>query len=448
MEAEPGKLINPATNTPFPASSPEKMTVKQLKDFRSQMSTLSREAKASGDYELAYKADQLKAGVNETLGLATETGKGDAIDKLRKATDYYRDVHVPTYRQGATGRILKNKVTGEQSVIDSAIGGEYFKPGKGAAEAADSFTKTFGSDAATKGLIKDYASQSLLKAARNPVTGELESRRIAQWVHNHKTALEKHGMTGEFGSIEKALKVADDAKAVEYAFNKSALAKTLNVDPDKAISEALMVGAGRKQSITRLKEMVDLAKQDKTGAALAGLKAGIGDYFGKNTVVVARDLAEKKIGSLAKLDKFMDSYRPALKSSGLYTPQELSAFDNVHMAVRKISQQARPHPGFSGSPTFELLSRVAASTTSMAIGHIGMYGAAKGFYSLLEKPIRALIDESVAMAVYDPRYADAITQLARQVKTVGPEKAIRSFTRRVAIFGNIATKTVPKKDTE
>ena len=445
MEPEPGTLINPLTGTPFSTTAPEKMTMKQLKDFRSQMTTLARDARASGDYELAYKADQLKAGVGETLDLAAQTGKGDAVDKLRAATAYYRDVHVPKYRKGATGKVLGVTRTGEQKVLDSSIGGEYFKSGKGAAEAADNFAVTFGGNKDAKGLIREYASQSLLKAARNPITGELESKRIAQWLHSHDMALTRFGLKNDFNSTQKAIKMADDAKVAEYAFNKSALAKALNVDPDKAISEAFMVGVGRKQSISRVKELASLAKQDKTGAAVAGLKAAIGDYFQKTTALTARDLAGNRLESLAKMDKFMESYGPAFKASGLYTPQELAAFDNVHLAIKKISQQARPHPAFSGSPTVELLGRLAASGASIASGHIGLYGAARGAYSFIERPIKSAIDEAVVRAVHDPRYADVLTSLAREVKTIGPEKAARSFTRRIAMFGEIATEIASDK---
>lgn len=440
QEEEASTLLGPSDKPISRAAKepPQDLTVGQIKDFRSQMSTAQRNAISSGDYELAYKAGLLKDSVNDTLTLAAQSGKGDAVEKLKAATDYWRDIHIPTYRQGVTGRILQTDRTGAQKVLDSSIGGEYFKSGKGAAEAAADFNRTFGADPKAKGLIKDYASQSLLKYARNPVTGELDSLRIARWLSQHSDAIKAYGIEKDFANLKKAMSLADAARETEATFNKSSLAKALNIDPDAAIKEVLMTGTGRKQSIQRLKELVRIANSDTTGAALAGLKAGIGDYFQNEITITTRDLAGKKLESLAKIDKFMEAFRPALKDSGLYTPKELKAFDNVHQAVAAIGQQQRPHPGYSNSTTSDLLSRAAASGTSVVLGRFGIYGTALKAYSLLERPIREQIDDAVVRAVFDPRYADLIAGLASDIKKTTATKAAERFTRRVAVLGAIA----------
>jgi hypothetical protein len=324
-------------------------------------------------------------------------------------------------------------------VADSSIGGQFFKSGQGASEAADNFNYVFGKDPEAKELIRDYASQSLLKYARNPATGELESKRIASWLYQHGTAMEKLGLKGEFGSLQKAMKMADEARGAEMAFNKTSLAKSLNVDPDRAINQALMIGTGRKQSIQRLQEMVRLAKQDKTGSAMLGLKAGIGDYFQRQTAVTARDLAGNKLESLAKMDRFIEEFKPALRQSGLYTPYELKAFDNVHKAIQAIARQQRPSAGFVGSPTVEILSRLAASGTSIAVGHIGIYGAAKGTFDVLSKKLVGdRVDEALARAVFDPRYAAAISGLAYNAKKLPAQRAAKIFTQQILTLGLMA----------
>jgi len=265
----------------------------------------------------------------------------------------------------------------------------------------------------------------------------LESKNVARWLYAHNTALEKHGLKKEFDSIQKALQIADQAKGIELQFNKSSLAKALNVDPDKAISEVLMIGLGRKQSINKLKQMVNLSNKDTTGSATAGLKAGIGDYFNQEMRLTARDLANNKIESLAKIDKFIKNYKPALKESGLYTKEELQAFDNVHGAIIKISKQQKPHPEFGGSPTFELFSRFAASGTSIAFGHIGLYSAARGVFTIMEKPIKDRIEASVTRAIFDPRYAEAISGFAANIQKLPAQKALEIFNRRLETLGGM-----------
>ncbi len=423
---------------------PSQLTMKQIRDFRSQVSTAQRYAVAKQDYELAYNLGQLKDGVNETLSSAAEKGTGKGIEELRKATAFWRDTYVPKYRYGATGKILGVQKTGEQKVSDSLIGSQYFKSGPEAADAADSFLMTFGKDTEAKSLIKDYASQSLLRSSRNPITGELESGRTLKWMYSHNTALEKLGLKNDFGTVQKSIQLTDRAKVMEVEFNKSSLAKALSVDPDRAIREMLMVGLGKKQSITRMKNMVALARADKTGAAIEGLRAGIGDYFQNETVITARDIAGRKLESLAKMDKLMKEFMPAFRESGLYTVPELEAFGNVHKAIQTIAQQQRPHPAFAGSPTFELLSRSAGAGASIALGRFGIYGVAKKGFELLEAPLKENINTALAKAIFDPRYAEAISGLAADLGKTSTQKAMERFSRRVATLGMIIYSNAPK----
>jgi len=294
---------------------PEKLTLKQYNDFRSQVGTDQRRAYEQGNYELAYKLGKLKSGVNESLAQAAETGQGEGIQALKDATDYWRTEHVPNYRQGATSDVLETDRSGAFKVVYSSVGGQYFKPGKGAIEGAKDFKRTFGDDAEAKVAFKVYPSQSLLKTARDPSTGELVPKKVMNWLYQHNTALEQHGLKSEFGSLTKALKIADAAKGAEKAFNKSSLATALDVDPDRAIETALFQGAGRKQSITRLQELARLARKDSSGAALDGLRAAIGDHFQRATETTAKDLAGGNMSSYAKIDKFVKEFMPALEQS-------------------------------------------------------------------------------------------------------------------------------------
>ena len=414
---------------------PKELTFKQLRDFRSQIDYAKRAAVAKGDYELAYNLSQLKYGVNDTFSVAAESGTGLGVQSLKKATDYWKNVFVPKYRHGATSKILSIKQTREQLVGDSMIGAQYFKPGDGAEEAAASFKKTFGSDPEARQLITDYASQSLLKAGRNPVTGELESRRIATWLSNHATALERHGIRGEFSSLEKAMVWADKAKSMESEFNSQALAKALNVNPEQAISRALFSGVPRRDATRQLQNLAKLSALDKTGAATAGLKSAIGDHFNRMIRVTAMDVSKNKLASYAKIDKFMTEFKPALKQSGLYSKQELQAFDNIHSAWKIVSQQQRPHPEYGGSSTMEIMTRILSSAVSIQVGHMAAYGATNAVFKLMERPIRSKIDAALVRATFDPRYASNIQQLLMDVVKMPVEQAEKRFTERLTMLG-------------
>jgi hypothetical protein len=418
---------------------PPELTMKQIKDFRSQVGFAQRSAVASRDFELAYNLGKLKDGVNETLSVAANKGEGEGFKALKTATEFWKNEYVPKYRFSPTSKVLDISKSGEP-MADALVAEKYFLPGTGRSEVvANNYKLLFGKDPEAKGLIKDYASQLLLKKARNPITGELESKNVKLWLDQYDTALRKYGLKDEFSSLQKSLGKANEAKGMEIQFNKSSLAKVLNVDPDNAINEVLMTGTGRKQSIVRLQEMVKLSEKDPTGAAKEGLRAGIGDHFKKSIQTTARDLAENRIESLAKMDKYMQSFKPAFQQSGLYTKEQIKSFENVHEAIQIIAKQQRPNPAFGGSPTFELFSRLGASGGSMVLGQYGAYMAFKSLINIAEKPVKDQINKAVARAVFDPRYADAISVLAYDIKKLPAQKALEKFNTRLGTLGLIVT---------
>jgi hypothetical protein len=449
------------------AQGPSKaITIGQLKRFRSQMGDVARNSK---DPTLAYYARELKTAVNETLDIAAREGKatmgpllegqpvGQAISKeaaeiakLQKATDYWRDEYLPKYRQGATGKVLKfdPAATGGRGTPDSSVGGMYFKADgtKGYVETADDFYRTFGDNQEAQSLIHDYAAYSFLQKARNHKTLELDSGNMAEWIYQHRTAIEKFGLQDKFKSIKSATEFAEQAAGAEAAFNKSALARTLNMDPDKAIAEALMTGTARKQSIARLKELADIARRnDDTGAALSGLKAGIGEYFQRNVETSVVDLVGNKKGSWDKVDKFVTAFRPAMEQSGLYSRAELQAFDNVHGVLKAMSRQSRANAEYSNSLTPEVLSRVGGAAVSAIFRRGSVYGVGKWLFEKAGVPFKEMVDEATAKAVFDPRWAELINRLAINTKRIGPEKAAEIATRRAAMLGQIATTTAKEK---
>lgn len=409
-----------------------KLTMKQLKEFRSWMGNIQRNP--GSNPKLAYKAGQLKDAVNETLSEASKTGNKEAVDALQAATDYWKNVHIPIYRQGATGAVLRPNMRGEY-VPASSIPGKYFRSGEGAAEAADSFVNTFGGSKEANGLMNDYAGFSLLEAAKNPKTGMLESGRIKTWMAKYKVAIDKLGMQDRFGNLQKATEAAEEARKVEKIFNMSAFGKAIEADPEQAIGQILSSGAGRVQATSRLKVLASIAKKDPSGAALKGLKAAIGDHFRKQTVITTSDLKKAELESLHKLRGFMETYYPALKRSGIYTEKELRAFENVHRAIKVIAKQQTPHTGYSNSTTFELLARMAAGGASIAVGKFGVYGAARTAASALEIPLKKKIDEAVARALFDPQYADVIMQFGLNLKKMPAEKAAQRLNSHLVSLG-------------
>jgi len=427
-----GRLISTATESPV-----RNLTMKEMRDFRSQISTAQRAARAAKDDELAWRYGELKRAVNQSLNDTVMKGGVEGVDALKAATDYYSRVHVPTFKHGATARILARTSTGEQRVLDSSVGGAYFKSGKGAAEAADDFIRTFGNDPNAKALIRDYASQSLLHAARSTVTGDISTKAIQKWQYQHQTALKRLGLWNEFGpverggvksteaSLEKASMLADRAREMEAGFNNSVLAKALNGDPDRYINAVLMTGTGRKQAGARLKQMVDLAKRsDDPKAALEGLKTAIGEYFERSTAVTAGDLSRGSMASFHKVHKFWNDMRGPIRESRLYTPEQLKAWDNVHKALQVISRQAKPVVS-KESGVSEMVGKAMAGTASIVTHRLGTYGIVRHAFSMVDRAFREQIDEAIIKATYDPRYAEVVMGMVNNSSRMGVGRAAR-----------------------
>jgi hypothetical protein len=147
------------------------------------------------------------------------------------------------------------------------------------------------------------------------------------------------------------------------------------------------------------------------------------------------DVSKNKLASYAKIDKFMTEFKPALKQSGLYSKQELQAFDNIHSAWKIVSQQQRPHPEYGGSSTMEIMTRILSSAVSIQVGHMAAYGATNAVFKLMERPIRSKIDAALVRATFDPRYASNIQQLLMDVVKMPVEQAEKRFTERLTMLG-------------
>ncbi len=420
------------------------LTMKEMRDFRSQISTSQRMARASKDDELAWKYGELKRAVNQSLNDTIGKGEAEGVEALKNATDYYSRIHVPTFKHGATSRVLARTSTGEQRVVDSSVGGAYFKPGKGGAEAADDFIRTFGNEEEARGLIRDYASQSMLKASRNTVTGDISTKGIQKWQYQHQTALKRLGLWNEFGpvergrvksaeaSLEKASMLADRAREMEAAFNKSALVRSLEVDPDRYINSVLMTGAGKKQAITRLKRMVEIAKKgSEPKAALDGLRTAIGENFERNMAVTAGDLSKGNMESYHKMHKFWNDMREPIKESGLYSREQIKAWDDIHKTLQVISRQGRPVvPKEKG--VGEMVGKAMAGTASIATHRLGTYGIVRHAFSMVDRALREQIDDAIVKAMYDPRYAETVMGMVRNTGKLGASGATREAVKGIS----------------
>ena len=421
---------------------PNEITMRDLRKFQSQVTTGQRMAQARGDHELAFKFGQLDRGVNETLA-----GAEGAEAPLKEFQAYWRDQHVPTYRHGATGKILERDYTGQWRVADSSVGGRFFKKDSatGAAEGAESFKRAFGNDPEAVGLVRDYAAQDLLRFARNKVTDTLEPNKIATWLYDHKETLGRFGLGDTFGDFQLAAKAAKDAMGKEAEFNATALGRLLgkNTDVNKVIGELMTSGGGSKETIFRLTDLVKIGKQDPTGAALDGLRAGIARVGRQIMEAGMKDTAGVGLPKFKAFENFYKNWRQAFEVSGLYDRAALKGWDTINDALTAISRQANPHPGFTGGPTAELLSHVTTEGISKVGTALGMPGLITRMgLGWLRGQGKERVEKALADAMFgDPRYAEALSNLSTAGNKVQSRDAVDKFFNKIDALDLLTGKT-------
>lgn len=405
---------------------PKPMSFKQIKDFRSQVTMAEREARASGDYERAFKLGKLREGVDETLTLAEQTGQGEAVQALRDANKFYREQYVPTVRQGATSRVLAKDKTGAKKVETALVGGEYFKPGQKGIAAAESFGRTFGTDATAKEAIKDYAAQDLLNYARNPLTGEISSSKVAAWIQNHKETLGKLNLGGEFSNVQRASQFADKARAMEAQFSKSRFGKVMDADPDKVV-EYLFGGENGRNSIKTMTDLMEATKADP--AARQGLKRSFADMLVKKMQTSAQDMAGGSMLSVAKGQNLFKQYEPAMKR--LYSKEEMQALKDVQRALEINNRINKAPSGVAGSQTGD--SGMTGDMVKKTMELSPKFRMLRVVFQNLKGGYDAQVNDYLARAMYDPMFAKQLQETTRAARTKGIDEATRILRRNIGI---------------
>jgi len=431
LEPEPSTILGadglPYNSPRMQMDIPERMTFKQIQDFRSQVTQAERAAKASGDFDLARKYGQLRKGVDDTLTLAEQTGQGEGVQALRDANRFYREQYVPTVRQGATSRVLAKDRTGATRVENALVGNEYFKPGSKGVAAADSFNRTFGNDAAAREAIKDHAANDLLNYARNPLTGEINSGKVAAWLNKHKDAIDRLNLGNEFSDVQIAAQAAEKARGMETQFTKSRFGKVLQSDPDKAM-EYLFSGDNVRNSVKTMDDLVKFTRSDP--AARQGLKRAFADMMMKKMETHAQDMAGKRMLGAAKGQDLLRKFEPAMRK--LYSPDEMQAIKDVHRAIEIGNRINKSVSGVAGSQTTDLFATAhKAASNYLPLGP--KFRVARALFSGLKGKYQSEVNEYVAKAMYDPALAKQLVDLANLAKTKGVDIAAKQLKRNVGI---------------
>lgn len=399
------------------------MTIKQVAAFNKQITRNARMARASGDEDLARNLYKLKDGVEQSIANAAGAGGAEA-QKLKQFWSVYKKSHVPKFKQGKTSEILKRKGTGEYSITDTNVGGKYFAPGKKGIDGVNSFKTTFGNDEAALKNIKDYAVEDLVSWLRKDKSGLMNESRFNAWTAKHSYAIKGYGFDKKFNNLESALKEVGKFIKQEKDFNKSVLAKTIEMDPVDAVG-AIFSGASRSKNIDQI---LSIIKKDKN--AYEGFKAAVGDWFEKNMHNFRQTTKDGvSVYSGNKIERFVADKMPLLEK--IYGHDGIAPYKHIITALKKTSMETNAAKSV-GSPTYELFSgsartlgKYAPLDTKIRLGRALFTGMTKNY----EDAVNGLVIE----AIYNPQKADRLYQIAMELNKSKNARSIGEAMKRIII---------------
>jgi hypothetical protein len=430
LEPEPSLILGPDGLPAITTEGPASITVGQVKNFRSQVTSNLRAAQKEGNADLARRYRNILDDIEKTEDLAIQNGMGEGIDALREARSFYRDVYVPIVRRGGTAEVLAKEGTGGMRVDPAMVGKSYFQPGDKGVEAANSFVRTFGNDDVARGAIKDYAANDLLTYAQNPLTGKIEVGKVSRWMARHKDALDRLNLGDEFKTVKSAAEAAEAARAAETQLAQSRFGKVLGTDPKKAM-QYLFGGENARKTALTMKELLKMTDGDNL--ARVGLKRSFADMLIKNAEMHSKDNAGIRNIGQAKLEGSLDAYQPAMRI--LYSNEELNALHNVHRAIDIASRINRSVSGVAGSQSADLITGKA-----MAGGIVRNYLPLNSSFRILRAVFNGLksgydaqVNEYISRAIYDPQVAKVLVDVMKLAKSKGTKAATAQLSEKAAI---------------
>tara|TARA_R100001509_G_scaffold157733_1_gene122158 strand:- start:39 stop:2831 length:2793 start_codon:yes stop_codon:yes gene_type:complete len=331
------------------------------------------------------------------------------------------------------GDILRTKRTGRDAVRAEEVLGKAMTGRAGAAqmrelrEAAEPLSYgPYTEEAISRQPDMLEAQRDFILAmtnqVRNPVTDEIDANRLARFLRNNQVIIDEIGLSDQLSDIESAVrfsqKAIDTKKRASAFFDKRKVAARFlkTEDPNKVVARALQSDTPSKD----FSDMIKLAKTDKSGEALEGLRSSIFES-------VLNSSTSRKTGGISsdQLDSFLSRKIPStnrsmekeLLSSGAITQSQLNS-------LKKIMSQAKRFEGAiseastidnlleNESAMFDLFVRIiGANLGSMsAVGQatgapLVMAGAGvRTAQKLMLKLPAARVKDVMIQAMFDPQF--------------------------------------------
>lgn len=382
--------------------------------LRKLRSKINRNAQASGsgatpNLEEARQLGMLSKHIDDAMR-QVENVSPRVAEAYKKATSFYRDDYIPTFRQGTVADVLQRGARGEDTKIAMANIAKSFN----SLDGIDDLARAVGNHRGVAAqAMKDFYAFDLLNAAQNKETMQLSSKAAASWLARNTGKLKKLGVYDDFANLANMQKIAAEYSKYLDTFNKSVAGRVLEADMDTMISNAFR---SSKHLAVTARQLMNLTKGDE--AARLGLQKAFGENIMRQSETTVPSFFQtgqtppelEFFKGLAKMTSQIKKYTPALREIYKGEPEKIKALNIVWKAYLTLGRTARSPIG-GGSDTFELFGKtldiVAGSTAP------GKWYAFKTIRDIVDRFSTQHVDVFLRKAIFDPDYAQTLANMAK-----------------------------------
>lgn len=408
-----------------------KLKFSDLREIRSEIMDEARNPNISP--KLRTRLSRLQEGVEESIDQMEQLG----VEEYRKASSFYRQFQ-ETFSQGAVGDVLARGPRGELTRFGHMdIAKKFFNPNQPGN--VDALTKALGQvDDGVKGVvnpeiakkaIKEFAVYDFVQKTSDALTGDISSKKAANWLKKNKMVLDRYGIGDEFKDVARLQRTADASMDKFKQFEKSAAAKLLDADPEKAIEKAFS-GQG---AVNTKKAVRELLNTTNTPESKAGLKNAFADFMINKAQRTAKDISNELLINSDDLQKVMKRYEPAMNELYKDDLSSLSAMKRVQKAV-EIQLRNTKSPLGDVPATTESVATVISKMPYTAYWPVNF---ARNTIGYLGRSYKGAVNKYMLKAMFDPDEAKFLTEMMRKQSREDPEKALRMFKDRLMVSGLI-----------
>lgn len=316
-------------------------TILEMRALQSKLRQTARNSRSGDNANLnrARIADALADAIS--VDIQNAAGDEGVSDLVKAATSFSRELN-QKFRNGTVGDLLGLSGQAELRVpegltLEASIG----VSGPRAREAFDDIVKATN-DPAVMAAMSDYVRSRFLDAAVD-LSGNFSRPKAETFIKQNAEILKRMpGIEKEiFDALAKndaiALREAQRARVNTTSPSVSKATMFIQRDPSKAFDAVL----ASKTPGRDMRNLLNMAKRDDTGEAVAGLKSAFANYIYDNSL---------KSGNISgqKMAELFDSESGKQALRAIYTPDEMRRLEAIKNTALRLDMQRSARPSSEG----------------------------------------------------------------------------------------------------